>query len=87
MLNLINLLILLKDNTSENVISQLMDSNIKIFSGRHSVLIAEKIAKSYGLPLGKIVFNNFSDGEFQPSYEETVRGQKVFIMPEQMLLY
>ena len=57
-----------------------MDSNIKIFAGRHSVLLAEKIAKSYGLPLGNIVFNNFSDGEFQPSYEETVRGQKVFII-------
>jgi ribose-phosphate pyrophosphokinase len=57
-----------------------MDSNIKIFAGRHSVLLAEKIAKSYGIPLGKIVFNNFSDGEFQPSYEETVRGQKVFII-------
>ena len=26
------------------------------------------------------MFNNFSDGEFQPSFEETVRGQKVFIV-------
>ena len=30
--------------------------------------------------MGSIVFNNFSDGEFQPSFEETVRGQKVFII-------
>ena len=80
MLNLINLLILLKDNTSENVISQLMDSNIKIFSGRHSVLIAEKIAKSYGLPLGKIVFNNFSDGELRVAFEENIRNEDVFII-------
>ena len=57
-----------------------MNSNVKIFSGRHSVLLANKIASFYGLPLGSIVFNNFSDGEFQPSYEETVRGQKVFII-------
>ena len=57
-----------------------MESSVKIFSGRHSVGLAQKIAKSYGASLGNVVFNNFSDGEFQPSYEETVRGQKVFII-------
>ena len=57
-----------------------MASNVKIFSGRHSVLLAEKIAQAYGVPLGNVVFNNFSDGEFQPSFEETVRGQKVFLI-------
>lgn len=57
-----------------------MDSSVKIFSGRHSVDLAQKIAESYGASLGNVVFNNFSDGEFQPSYEETVRGQKVFII-------
>jgi len=57
-----------------------MESAVKIFSGRHSVELAQKIAKSYGNSLGNVVFNNFSDGEFQPSYEETVRGQKVFII-------
>ena len=57
-----------------------MESNVKIFSGRHSVSLAKKIAKSFGVDLGSIVFNNFSDGEFQPSFEETVRGQKVFII-------
>ena len=57
-----------------------MASHIKIFSGRHSVELAEKIAKSYGTTLGNVVFHNFSDGEFQPSYEETVRGKKVFII-------
>ncbi len=57
-----------------------MKSNVKIFSGRHSVELAEKIAKSYGSTLGNVVFYNFSDGEFQPSYEETVRGKKVFII-------
>ena len=57
-----------------------MESNVKIFSGRHSVSLAKKIAESFGVDLGSIVFNNFSDGEFQPSFEETVRGQKVFII-------
>ncbi len=57
-----------------------MESNVKIFSGRHSISLAKKIAESFGVDLGSIVFNNFSDGEFQPSFEETVRGQKVFIV-------
>ncbi len=57
-----------------------MESSVKIFSGRHSVGLAQKIAQSYGASLGNVVFNNFSDGEFQPSYEETVRGKKVFII-------
>jgi len=57
-----------------------MESSVKIFSGRHSVDLAQKIAQSYGASLGNVVFNNFSDGEFQPSYEETVRGKKVFII-------
>tara|TARA_Y100001978_G_scaffold121717_1_gene108615 strand:- start:3 stop:935 length:933 start_codon:yes stop_codon:yes gene_type:complete len=57
-----------------------LQNKIKIFSGRASVDIAAKIAKSYGCKLGKVVINNFSDGEFQPSYEETLRGKKVFIV-------
>ena len=57
-----------------------MQNKIKIFSGRASIDIAEKIAKSYGCELGKVEINNFSDGEFQPSYEETLRGKKVFII-------
>ena len=57
-----------------------MESNVKIFSGRHSISLAKKIAESFGIDLGSIVFNSFSDGEFQPSFEETVRGQKVFII-------
>ena len=57
-----------------------MASNVKIFSGRFSTELASKIADAYKSDLGNVVFHNFSDGEFQPSYEETVRGQKVFII-------
>ena len=57
-----------------------MNKKIKIFSGQASLEIAKKIAKSYGDKLGNIVITNFSDGEFQPSFEETVRGKKVFII-------
>jgi len=53
---------------------------IKIFSGTKSRYIAEKIAKEYGVELGNTSFIEFSDGEFQTSYEETVRGSYVFII-------
>lgn len=42
--------------------------------------LAEKIAASYGQPLGTVMFTRFSDGEFQTSFEETVRGCDVFIV-------
>ena len=45
---------------------------------------ASRIAESYGLPLGDVNVLEFSDGEFQPSFEETVRGQDVFIVQSTM---
>ncbi len=57
-----------------------MASVVKIFSGSASRALAEKIAESYGKPLGKELIQYFSDGEFQPSYEETLRGNDVFIV-------
>lgn len=42
--------------------------------------LAEKIAKSFGNELGKTNVLRFSDGEFQPYYEESVRGCSVFII-------
>ncbi|HRH04144.1 MAG TPA: ribose-phosphate pyrophosphokinase [Bacteroidia bacterium] len=57
-----------------------MDSQVKIFSGTSSMYLAEKIAASYGQPLGTVMFTRFSDGEFQTSFEETVRGCDVFIV-------
>jgi ribose-phosphate pyrophosphokinase len=57
-----------------------MSDKVKIFTGRHSLALAEKIAKSYGLGLGAIEIQEFSDGEFQASYQETVRGCVVFII-------
>lgn len=56
------------------------DYKVKLFSGSCSYYLAEKIAKSYGENLGKSYFLRFSDGEFQASYEETVRGNDVFII-------
>ena len=55
-------------------------NSIKIFSGRESHYIAEKIAKSFGTALGKIELREFSDGEFEVAYDESVRGSHVFII-------
>lgn len=57
-----------------------MSSNVKIFAGSASKVLAENIASSYGLSLGEVSLNKFSDGEFQPSFEETVRGSDIFIV-------
>jgi len=56
------------------------DAHVSIFSGRASRYLAEKIAKSYGKNLGKSLVTVFSDGEFQPSFEESIRGKDVFII-------
>lgn len=57
-----------------------MSAGVKIFSGRATKGLAQQIANSYGIPLGNVSVASFSDGEFQPSFEETVRGQEVFIV-------
>ncbi|MFW5644843.1 MAG: ribose-phosphate diphosphokinase [Bacteroidota bacterium] len=53
---------------------------LKFFAGRGSRPLAEKIAKSFGIELGKTTVLEFSDGEMQPYYEESVRGCVVFII-------
>ncbi|WP_373518064.1 ribose-phosphate pyrophosphokinase [Pricia sp.] len=52
----------------------------KIFACTQSTVLAEKIAKSYGADLGNVHFSRYSDGEFQPSFEESVRGARIFII-------
>ncbi len=57
-----------------------MNQQVKIFSGQASVYLAERIAREYGLPLGDVVAQRFSDGEIAASIEETVRGKDVIIV-------
>lgn len=57
-----------------------MSPGIKFFAGSASEELAANIAGSYGKELGKISFSHFSDGEFQPRFEETVRGKEVFLI-------
>lgn len=52
----------------------------KIFSGEKTTYLTEKIAKELKLPLGDATVARFSDGEFQPSFNETVRGCDLFIV-------
>ncbi len=61
-----------------------MSAGVKIFAGTESRDLAERIAASYGVPLGKVTKTVFSDGEFVVSFEETVRGQDVFIVQSTM---
>ncbi len=53
---------------------------LKIFACTKSVGLAKKIAKAYGVGLGNVLISRYSDGEFQPSFEESVRGARVFII-------
>ncbi len=57
-----------------------IDSSVKIFSGTKSVYLAEKIAESFGTKLGNMNIQKFSDGEFQPVIQESVRGAYVFLV-------
>ncbi len=52
----------------------------KIFACTQSIPLAENIAKAYGQSLGKVNFSRYSDGEYQPSFEESIRGTRVFII-------
>lgn len=52
----------------------------KIFACKQSQELAKSIAKSFGIPLGNVITSTYSDGEFQPSFEESVRGSRVFII-------
>lgn len=52
----------------------------KIFTCTQSRYLAEQIAKYYGVKLGNVITSRYSDGEFQPSYEESIRGTRIFII-------
>ena len=52
----------------------------KIFACSQSKDLAERIAESFGTKLGNVIRSTYSDGEFQPSFEESVRGRRVFLI-------
>ena len=56
------------------------EHKLKIFACKASKEFALKVAKELKLELGDSDVITFSDGEFQPSYNESVRGATVFII-------
>src|SRR5688572_16922534 len=57
-----------------------MNPSAKIFAGTGSESLAQKICKSYGCQMGKINIQKFSDGEIQPIFLESIRGDFVFLV-------
>ena len=55
-------------------------NTVKLFAGSGTVELAKKIATAYGKPLGDMTVSQFSDGEIQPFYNESVRGSDVFLV-------
>ena len=53
---------------------------IKIFAGTASRYMGEEICKDLGIELGKMNIQHFADGEFEVSFEETVRGCEVYLV-------
>jgi len=57
-----------------------MEPTAKIFTGTGSQYLAEKIAQKFGEPLGKVNIQRFSDGEIYVEFQESIRGQFVFLI-------
>lgn len=57
-----------------------MDPKVKIFSGTGSKYLADKIAKKFGEPLGRVNIQRFSDGEIGVEFLESIRGRFVFLI-------
>ena len=54
--------------------------SVAIFTGRATSYLAKDIANIYGKPIGDSQVLQYADGEFQPSFEENIRGRDVFII-------
>ncbi|TXE12816.1 ribose-phosphate pyrophosphokinase [Seonamhaeicola algicola] len=57
-----------------------VNTEAKIFACTQSEVLGKKIAKAFGEDLGNVITSTYSDGEFQPSYEESIRGARIFII-------
>ena len=52
----------------------------KIFAGTKSQYMAKEICKDLGVELGKMNIQHFADGEFEVSFEESIRGCEVYLV-------
>lgn len=53
---------------------------LKVFCGTRSRYMAEEICKELGVELGKMNIIHFADGEFEVSFEESIRGREVYLV-------
>jgi ribose-phosphate pyrophosphokinase len=58
----------------------ILSQHARIFSGTQSKYLATKIAQSFGMPLGNCSVTKFSDGEVGVQFNESIRGDYVFIV-------
>ncbi|MBO4665741.1 MAG: ribose-phosphate pyrophosphokinase [Paludibacteraceae bacterium] len=52
----------------------------KVFAGSQGEAIAERICEHLGCHLSKVTVTHFSDGEFCAAFDESVRGQSVYLV-------
>ncbi|MEJ7914490.1 MAG: ribose-phosphate pyrophosphokinase [Chitinophagaceae bacterium] len=57
-----------------------MRPSAKIFSGTGSQHLTAQICERYSCEQGKISIQRFSDGEIQPTFLESIRGDEVFLI-------
>lgn len=57
-----------------------MDTPLAIFSGRSNPALSRAIAESYGASLGDVTIKEFSDGELYVKFEQSIRGEDIFIV-------
>lgn len=57
-----------------------MKSPLAIFSGTSNPALARAIAKEYGTTLGNVTLKRFSDGELYVKFEQSIRGEDIYIV-------
>ena len=55
-------------------------SQFKIFAGSQGEALAQRICDRLGCKLGNVTVSHFSDGEFAASFDDSVRGQSVYLV-------
>ena len=57
-----------------------LETPLAIFAGRSNAALARAIAESYGAKLGRITIRTFSDGELYVKFEQSIRGEDIFLI-------
>lgn len=68
------------ENTVPSVNSNTNLPPIKVFAGTKSLYMGEAICEDLGIELGKMNIQHFADGEFEVSFEESIRGCEVYLV-------